>query len=388
MSDADLGSTSGAGRSLRADERMDWWGFVAAGLVLSLTQLGYYFTFAALPLYLRDLGAAEGRIGVEIGLAGIMAMIATLVVGPAINRYGSKPLLRIGAALYVLSSLGMFLVPSEFPVACFRAVQGLAGAVIVPGSYALVARLMPGRRATALGMLGAVTSLALAVGPPIGLHLYDTYGAHGLFLPAIMTSALGLLATFLLPETRTETPPARGFGFDRRWVPSLLSNALAAMYFGAILAYLPLALRQVHGPNAGIFFTADAVGVLLLRIPTGMLADRSGSFLPKLLGVLITLPGIAVLALTPSVYTLVLSGAGTGIGGGLIITGVLGELSRRSSDANRGTAISLANGSLNAAIFVGSAISGLLIGPGGFDAILIFGLLTTLAALPFVLVDR
>jgi MFS family permease len=157
------------------------------------------------------------------------------------------------------------------------------------------------------------------------------------------------------------------------------------MYFGGILAYLPLYLRQVHGPNAGIFFSADAVGVLLLRIPTGMLADRSGSFLPKLLGVAVTIPGIAVLMLPPSLATLIAGGAGTGIGAGLFITGVMGDLARMSNDANRGTAISLGTGSFNGAIFVGSSISGLLIGPGGFDAVLIFGLLTTIAAFPLVL---
>jgi MFS family permease len=378
----------GANRSLDEKVTTDRWGFAATGLVLSLTQLGYYLTTAALPLYLRDLGAAQGRIGPEVGLAGIMALLAVLFVGPAINRYGSEPLLRAGGVLYVLSSLAMFLIPSEFPVAFGRAIQGLAGAIVVPSAFALAARLMPGRHATALGLLGTVSSLALAIGPPLGLNLYVAHGAKGLFLPAIAASGLGLLTTLLLPDIRAPAVSARGFGFDRAWIPSLLSNGLAALYFGGILAYLPLYLQQVHGPNAGIFFTADALGVLLLRVPTGMLADRSGSFLPKLLGVLVTIPGIAALLLAPSILTLILSGAGTGIGGGLIITGVLGELSKMSNDANRGTAISLGNGSLNAAIFTGSAISGLLIGPGGFDAVLVFGLLATVAALPFVFIRR
>jgi MFS family permease len=175
---------------------------------------------------------------------------------------------------------------------------------------------------------------------------------------------------------------APGLGFDRAWLPPLLANALAVMYFGGIVAYLPLMLRHVHGPNAGIFFTADAVGVLLLRIPTGVLADRYGSLLPKVIGVAATLPGIAVLALPASIPVLIVSGAFTGVGAGLFITGILADLARLSSDANRGTAMSLGTGSFSAAIFIGSAVSGLLIG-AGFDAILIFGFATTAAALPF-----
>jgi predicted MFS family arabinose efflux permease len=104
----------------------------------------------------------------------------------------------------------------------------------------------------------------------------------------------------------------------------------------------------------------------------------------KVLGVVITLPGLAFLALPPSITALVLAGATTGIGAGLFITAIYADLSTMSTDANRGTAMSLATGAFSAAIFLGSAVSGLLIGPGGFNAILIFGAVTCLLALPLV----
>jgi MFS family permease len=382
------GSTSHPSEPTSDAQRTDWRAFITVGIVLALTQMSFYLTSAALPLYLHDLGAAQDRIGLEIGLGSVMSLLVTLVLGPALNRYGAQPFLRVGAAFYVLTSVGMLLFGHEIAITALRAVQGLAGAALIPGAFTLGARLMSGRHATALGILGAMNSIMLALGPPVGLTLYGEHGARWLFLPAVAVAILGLLSTLFLPRIEAERTPAQGFGFDRVWIPSLAGNTLAAMYFGGLLAYLPLFLRQMHGPNAGIFFTADAVGVLLLRIPTGMLADRRGSFLPKLLGLLVTLPGIAALAMAPSIYTLVFSGAATGIGAGLFITGVMGDLAKLSSNANRGTAISLGGGSFNAAVFVGSAISGLLIGPGGFNAILVFGAITTLAALPFVLWRR
>jgi MFS family permease len=197
---------------------------------------------------------------------------------------------------------------------------------------------------------------------------------------------LGLLLTMLVRSGRTSQPAAPGLGFDRAWLPAIITNFLGAMYFGGIIAYLPTTLQSVHGPNAGIFFTADAVGVLLLRVPTGMLVDRRGSLLPKLLGLAITLPGIAVLALPPALWTLIAAGAATGIGAGLFITGVLADLAAMSSEANRGTAMALSGAGFSGGIFVGSSISGLLIGPGGFDTVLLFGAMTCVAALPFALV--
>lgn len=197
-----------------------------------------------------------------------------------------------------------------------------------------------------------------------------------------------MLATSFVPHAETRRQPARGFGFDRVWVPGLMANMLSSVYFGGVIAYLPLYLRQLHGPNAGIFFTADAVGVLLLRVPTGMLVDRSGSLLPKLIGLVITLAGIGVLVFPPSIPVLIASGARTGVGAGLLITGVMTDLSNLSSEANRGTAMCTGGASLSAAFFLGGTISGVLIGPGGFNAVLALGASSCLLAVPFVLADR
>lgn len=361
-----------------------WRTFVLIGVVLGLTQLGYYLTAAALPLYLRDLGASQGRIGFEVGLGNLAGVAVTLFVGPAINRRGPEVFLRAGALLYAFTALGMLIFQQEIAVTAFRTLQGVGTALIGPSAMVLGARLLPGQQGAAIGILGMLNSAALASGPPIGLALYSQHGPSWLFVPAVAASGLGLLSTVLIRRGRAAPSPAVGFGFDRMWAPSLVSNCLSAMYFGGILAYLPLVLRQAHGPNAGIFFTADAIGVLLLRVPTGMLVDRAGSLIPKLIGLAITFPGIAALALPPSIGALVVSGACTGIGAGLFVTSVLVDLAALSDESNRGTALSLGNGSFSAAIFAGSAISGLLIGSGGFDAVLLFGGITCAAALPFI----
>jgi MFS family permease len=287
--------------------------------------------------------------------------------------------------IYLVTALSMLAIAQEGTVAALRAVQGIGTAVILPSAFTLGARLIPGRQTTALSVLGAGSNVALALGPPLGLALYTGHGAAWLFLPAAASAALGFVSTFFLPRTENQIKGAVGFGFDRVWLPALFTNLLGVANWGGIVAYLPLHLQQLHGPNAGILFTADAVGVLVLRVPTGILADRHGSQIPKLLGLAITLPAVAILALPPSVLTLTLAGVGTGGGAGLFITGIMGDLARLSTEANRGTAFSMSSASFSAGIFLGSTISGLLIGPGGFDAIILFGCLTCAAAVPFAM---
>jgi MFS family permease len=359
--------------------------FFLVGLVLAITQLSFYLMAAALPLYLRDIGAAQSRIGLEVNLGSLFALALVFAGGPAINRYGSGVFLRLSALVFVLVSLGMFAFPQEAVVTAFRAFQGAGAALTLPSAYTLGTMLIAHRPATAISILGAVNNVALAVGPPIGLALYADFGAGGLFLPAAAAAVLGLVSTLLLPEQKIHRHTDAGFGFERRWLPVLTASTLFMIFWGGIVAYLPLFLRDVHGPNAGIFFTADAIGVLVLRIPTGILTDRHGSYLPKLVGLLVTFPGIAVLAIHPSVLTLIASGACSGVGAGFFLTGIMADLSWMSTQANRGTAMSLGGGTFNAGIFIGGVVSGFLIGPGGFNSILIFSLITSVAALPFSL---
>jgi MFS family permease len=365
-----------------------WALLIAVGLAIAIGQVSTTLTVAPLSLYLRALGAPAGRIGFEVGASGILATICTLGVGPLINRWGPKPLLLTGMVAYLLAAVGMLAIPSEAAVTCFRALQGVGAALVLPSGMTLVPRLMPQRPGAAIGAVGSVYTLSTAVGPPLGLWLYGHGGPSTLFLPAAGCAAAGLGLCALLPRVGATGVRSRGFGYERRWTRELVANALCNAYFGGIAAYLPLVLAHPAAPNAGIFFTADALGVLLLRAPTGMLVDRSGPRLAEVIGVATTQAGIGALFLPVSSLTLIVAGAGTGTGAGLFLSAVLVSLTQRSGEHNRGTAMALGSASFNLGLFAGGALSGLLVGPGGFGAVLALGLATTVAGLPLVLFER
>jgi MFS family permease len=365
-----------------------WGMLLAVGIAITIGQASTTLVVAPLSLYLRTLGVPASRIGFEVGASSVLATVCTLGVGPLINRWGPKPLLLAGMGAYVLAALGLLAVPSELAATCSRALQGVGAALILPSGLTLVPRLMPRRPGMAIGAVGSLSTLATAAGPPLGLLLYAHAGRVGLFAPATACAAAGLGLCALLPNTEQLHTQRGGFGFERRWTLELLANALCNAYFGGIAAYLPLVLAHPGAPNAGIFFTADALGVLLLRVPTGMLVDRSGPRLAETVGVATTLAGIGALFLPASTLTLIAAGAGTGVGAGLFISAVYVSLAQRSGEHNRGTAMALGSASFNLGIFAGSALSGTLVGPGGFNAVLVLGLVTTLAGLPLILFER
>ncbi len=365
-----------------------WGAFVAVGAVVAVGQCSPMLVTAALSLYLHALGAATDRVGVEISTASVVAMVCTLSVGPLINRWGAKRLLLAGTGAYLIAALGLLALPTEPAVVAFRALQGVGAALILPSSLTLAPRLVPLKPGTAIGVIGTLYTLSIAVGPPTGLWLYAHGGPVALFLPAAACAAAGMGLSALLPASRRAPATRQGLGFDSRWTPQLVAGALGNAYFGAIVAYLPLVLAYPGAPNAGIFFTADALGVLAFRLPSGMLVDRSGPRPAEFVGIILTLAGLGALFVPASPLTLIAAGVGTGVGAGLFGSAVLVALTNLSDEHNRGTAMALSSAGFNVGTFVGGSLAGVMMAISGFDAVLAFGLITTGLALPLVLPVR
>jgi MFS family permease len=363
---------------------------------LLFAQLAFFLPASALPLYLHNVGAPTYRIGLDVGAGSVASLLLTLAAAPILNRGLTRHLLMTGASLYLLAGFVMLILPFEASLVAGRILQGAGSALVGPSAYAAIPLLAPRRPGSAMGIISSVGSAPLAIGPAIGLLLYSQYGSPWLFIPTMAMGALGALIALALKmpipnpverdKLRERQRLWRATGFRRRWTAPLIANIANGVYYGAILAYLPLFLATIHGPNAGIFFTADAIGVVLLRWPAGLLADRTSPIVPMLIGLLLTLAGLAAFAPSTTVVWLVLAGAGTGIGAGLFANGILTEMTALSTQQNRGGAMALTFATATFGGFLGSAISGLLYRPIGFAGIIVFGAIVEAAVVPVLLV--
>jgi len=317
-----------------------------------------------------------------VGIAFVVQIGATLLVGPMIDRRGARLALRLGPALYLAAAVLFLSSATPLAIAAARVLQGLGIAMILPGAYAVVPTLIPPRfRGTALGAFGVFQNLALAVGPPLGLWLLR-HGAGALFGAATAAAALGALLSLLLRVGHGAGREGPVFTYRRDWTPLLTLTFLTIVYWGVVTAYLPLHVPSSLIPAVGWFFTADALGVLAFRIPAGFLSDRFGSRWLLLAGIVVTVLAIGLLLLPAGLWTLVLAGAGTGAGAALLIPPTLVELQKRSDDRDRGTAMALFTTSFAAAIGVGSLAAAPLVERVSFEAALLVSAVLCLAAAP------
>jgi EmrB/QacA subfamily drug resistance transporter len=184
----------------------------AQGAILAATILASSMAFLdtsvvtlALPTILADLGGslAAGQWIVE---SYLLFLTALLLFGGALgDRFGRRHVFGWGIAFFGLASLGCALAQTAPQLVLARALQGIGAAVMVPGSLALISACTPPeRRGRALGLWSASTSIATAVGPPVGGWAISAWSWEPIFLINLPLAAVALLALRRVPESRAE----------------------------------------------------------------------------------------------------------------------------------------------------------------------------------------
>jgi MFS family permease len=328
-------------------------------VALFFSQAAFNVYWAALPLYFADhLGFDPTAIGLLIGGAGVAELCGALVVGPAIDRLGCRALLLAGIGCYLVGSLG-YLAMTAFPaLLLLRLIQGAGLSAVIPSAYSFVPHLIRSRRQTlAFASLGSAGNVAQAVFPLLGLFLLQT-NTNTLFVIAALCAVLAGAMVISVPAPR---PSRRPFGltFSAVWVGPLAVGVLSVTQWGVITTFLPLAASEA-GANPALLFTADAISVLTARIPTGWIADRYGPLRLALLGVICMALSPLLLLLPLNDGVLIAAGILNGAGAGLTLPPMLSQLSQRTDDARRGTALSYFSVSFALGIILGSSGGGLL----------------------------
>ena len=137
----------------------------------------------ALPAISDDLntGLADQQWVVE---AYLLALVALLLVGGSLgDQFGRRRIFIIGLGLFGVTSVLCGLAPNSEILIAARALQGLAGALLVPGSLAILAATFEGaERGKAVGTWTAWTGIATVIGPAGGGALIEAFSWRAIFL--------------------------------------------------------------------------------------------------------------------------------------------------------------------------------------------------------------
>jgi len=254
--------------------------FLAATVAFFLSM---FLPQSALPQYLNDRGAHAGIIGLVVGVLSVGAVAPRPWLGRAMDRGALVPLLLLGTTLMLLTPL--YSVGDSLPLLlAVRLVQGVASAVFVTGGPLLVAALTPpARRGEAVGYFNLASTLAIAIGPPVGLILGQQVAYSLTFALAAGAAFVALL--LLIPFLRTyhkrsafTGAPTLAAGALIEWavLPAALPGFVVGLANGTLFSFVVPLMAARHLPGAGFFFTLDAIAFFTVRAIAGRWADRYG----------------------------------------------------------------------------------------------------------------
>lgn len=227
--------------------------FVGILTVLFLSSLNLTVVGSAMPRVISDLGGFH--LYAWAFTAYSLATTITLpIVGTVSDRYGRRPLMLLGIAVFTLGSVLLGFVQTMEQLIFLRALQGIGGGTLMAMSFTAIADLFtPIERGRYQGYTGAVWGVSSVVGPLVGGFLTDHLGWRSVFfvnLPFALLAAYFIWRYFRLPA-----PGARGH-FD----------ALGALLLGVSVTTLTLALSWGGGTYA--WGSATILGLLAATVLT------------------------------------------------------------------------------------------------------------------------
>ena len=176
---------------------------VATVAASSMASLDATVVNIALPAIGRDLDASVTSL--QWVLTGYLLSLASLILlgGALGDRFGRRRIFLIGTSWFALASLLCGLAPNIEVLIAARFLQGIGGALLTPGSLAIIqATFRESDRSAAVGAWSGLGGVAGAVGPFVGGALVDGPGWRWAFLINVpMAGAVLLLARAGVPET-------------------------------------------------------------------------------------------------------------------------------------------------------------------------------------------
>ncbi|KAH8726550.1 major facilitator superfamily domain-containing protein [Phaeosphaeriaceae sp. PMI808] len=213
---------------------------------------------------------------------GLTSGAALLIAGSIADIVGARPVELAGITLLGIFSLACGFAQTGAQLVAFRALQGIALAMHLPASVAIITSAVPKGRARNLGFacLGFSQPLGFAVGLVLsGVMVERTGWRSGFYLSGATTLALGIAAMWTLPKLKTRQEGGamivlKKIAKEIDWVGGMISSGGLAI-LAYVLAILSADLSSIRSPETATLLTISVV--LLLAFPAWMYyRERAG----------------------------------------------------------------------------------------------------------------
>jgi EmrB/QacA subfamily drug resistance transporter len=192
----------------------------------------------ALPSLVRQLHASNSQLQWVVDAFNLLFAGSVLAAGSLSDRFGRKGMLLAGLSVFGVASLVGGLMDSPGQLIAARAVMGVGAAMVFPATLSLISNVFTerGERARAIGLWGAITGAAIALGPIVGGWLLQAFDWRSIFFAMAPIAAIaGVLAARHVPTSRDLDAPRTdraGFALSTAMVALLVYTIIEAPTHG------------------------------------------------------------------------------------------------------------------------------------------------------------
>ena len=185
------------------------WILIATILGSSMAFIDSSVVNVALPRLQTDLNASASSVQWVVEAYALFLGALILIGGSLGDQFGRKRIFMLGVIVFALSSVWCGFAQDITQLIIARSVQGIGGALLTPGSLAIIrSAFSEAERGKAIGTWSGFSSITSALGPVLGGWIVQNASWRWIFFINIPLAVIVLIVSFLhLPESRSEEGP-------------------------------------------------------------------------------------------------------------------------------------------------------------------------------------
>lgn len=239
-----------------------------------------YYIMSTLPLFTTEiLKGNKGDVGYIFGLFAFAGVVARPIAGGLLDRAGRQRIAWVSLLCLFLAMLSYHWVTGLALLFILRFVHGVCWGFSTTSLATLATDTIPfKKRGEGIGYFGLSMSIAMLIGPSLGLQVLHTFDYSVMFYVGAGLAALSLFCLLAFDGKAMTAGPHKK---SKEW---LAKEVLAygwiiffmAVVYSAILSFIVLYAKEIHVENSGNFFLANAVTVIISRPYAGRMLDKNG----------------------------------------------------------------------------------------------------------------
>jgi MFS family permease len=309
-------------------------------LAMVLANIASNMSGMLFPIYLTQLGASVGQVGLVFTLTSVVILVLQIFGGWVSDSIGRLKAIAIGSMGGIVGFIALLLAPSWQWMLVALAVYQIPFALVGPSFGAFIAEnSAEENRGKVYGLTGTIYQVCGVLGPPLGGFLAGTYGFKIMLLGAAIfyVLAAGLriwMATTMRKPEEKATPKLSLTSFK-----SSISTMMGMILAGGVITWIfvtdgvsdvafrlsgelqPLYLEQIGHitiQQIGLLGSISTLSMMFIPMLSGKLVDRYSERVPLVGGFLMIFGAFMVFLQAESFLVFALSWIIFGIGGGLL----------------------------------------------------------------------